>query len=200
MSARWTGELNLTTTYISAIRITWVVYIHEHRDAFSIEDNSLVQGLNEYYNNEINKWTQKARMYILRGVRGGAVGWGTAVQAGRSRVRFPMVSLEFFIDIILPATLWPWGSTQPLTEMSTRNIFWGLRRPVRRADNLTTFMCRLSWNLGTSTSRNPQGLSRAVMGLLYLLPLYILRNEMHCCSHKVIKLLRGSPSPCSTKQ
>ena len=30
---------------------------------------------------------------------------GTALQAGRSRVRFPMVSLEFFIDIILPAAL-----------------------------------------------------------------------------------------------
>jgi len=36
------------------------------------------------------------------------------------------------------------------------------------ADNLTTFMCRLSWNLGVSTSWNPQGLSRLVMGLLYL--------------------------------
>jgi hypothetical protein len=36
-------------------------------------------------------------------------GWGTALQTGRSRDRFPMVSLEFFIDIILPAALWLWG-------------------------------------------------------------------------------------------
>jgi hypothetical protein len=39
----------------------------------------------------------------------GAVGWGTALQTGRPRVRFSMVSLEFFVDIILPAALWPWG-------------------------------------------------------------------------------------------
>ena len=39
-----------------------------------------------------------------------------------------------------------------------------------RADNLATFVCRLSWNLGTSTSWNPLGLFRVVMGLLYLLP------------------------------
>jgi len=51
--------------------------------------------------------------------RGGAVGCGTALQAGRSRVRYPMVALEYFIDIILPVAL---GLTQPLTEMRTRNI------------------------------------------------------------------------------
>ena len=39
----------------------------------------------------------------------GARGWGTALQAGRSRVWFPMVSLEFFIDMILPIALWPRG-------------------------------------------------------------------------------------------
>jgi hypothetical protein len=40
---------------------------------------------------------------------------------------------------------------------------------VRRADNLTTFVCRLSRNLGASTSWNPKGLSRPVMGLLFTL-------------------------------
>ena len=42
------------------------------------------------------------------GARSGAVGLGTTLQAGRSRVRFPMLSLEFFIDLILSPTLWPW--------------------------------------------------------------------------------------------
>jgi hypothetical protein len=36
-------------------------------------------------------------------------GWGTELQTGWSRDQFPMVSLEFFIGIILPAALWLWG-------------------------------------------------------------------------------------------
>ena len=44
--------------------------------------------------------------YVLKyGARGDAVGCGTALQAGRSRVRFPIVSLEFFIDAIHSAAL-----------------------------------------------------------------------------------------------
>jgi hypothetical protein len=39
---------------------------------------------------------------------------------------------------------------------------------VGKADNLTTFMCRLSCTLGASTSWNPTGLPRPVRGLLYL--------------------------------
>jgi len=44
------------------------------------------------------------------------------------------------------------GSTQSLTEMSTSNIYWGVKRPVRRAENLTTFMCQISWKMGASAS------------------------------------------------
>jgi len=36
------------------------------------------------------------------------------------------------------------------------------------ADNLTSFMCRLSGNLGILTLWNAQGSSRRVQGLLYL--------------------------------
>jgi hypothetical protein len=56
---------------------------------------------------------------FIQGASGGTVGWGIALQAGRSRVRFPMVSLEFFpIDIILLDTHWLWGRpTEALTEM-----------------------------------------------------------------------------------
>jgi hypothetical protein len=44
----------------------------------------------------------------------GAVGLGTAPRAGRSRVRLPNVSLEFFTEDV--------GSKQPLKEMSTRDV------------------------------------------------------------------------------
>jgi hypothetical protein len=71
------------------------------------------------------------------------------------------------INLLSADTVTALGSTQPLTEMSTRNVSWRLKRPVPRVGKLTTFMCRVSRNVKASTSWNPQGLSRSIMGLLY---------------------------------
>jgi len=66
------------------------------------------------------------------------------------------------------------GSTQPLREISTCDGGEGVyRRQVRRVDTLATFVCQLPWNLGSSNSWNPQGLSRdcvVFLPLLYIWP------------------------------
>ena len=50
---------------------------------------------------------------------------------------------------------------------------------MRRADNLTTSICRLSWNLGASTSWNPQGLYRACFSLFLLKK----NTQLNCTQH-----------------
>ena len=60
------------------------------------------------------------------------------------------------------------GSTQPLTEMSTRRISRGVNEAGAYGWQPYHLPVPLSWNLGTLTSWNPLGLSRPVTGLVYL--------------------------------
>jgi hypothetical protein len=69
-------------------------------------------------------------------VHGSVVGWGTMLQAGKSRVRFLMKSL-FFNWPNPSSRVMALGSTHPLTEMSTRYHSGGKSRPAPMADKLT---------------------------------------------------------------
>jgi hypothetical protein len=57
------------------------------------------------------------------------------LQAGRSPVRIPD-EVDFFNLHNSSSRTMVLGSTQPLTEMSTRNLPGGEKRSARRADNL----------------------------------------------------------------
>jgi hypothetical protein len=59
--------------------------------------------------------------------RGDAVGWGTALQSGRSRVRLPMGLVQFVIELFLPAALWPW------VRLLNRNEYLGYLLGVNAA-------------------------------------------------------------------
>jgi hypothetical protein len=58
--------------------------------------------------------------FLFRGARGVPIGPGTALQAGRSR-------FGIFHRHNPSGRTMALGSTQPLTEMSTRNISWGVK-------------------------------------------------------------------------
>jgi hypothetical protein len=60
------------------------------------------------------------------------------LQAGRLRVRFAISSLDIFKVPNLSRRTMALGSTQPLTEMSTRNLLGGKELPARKADHLTS--------------------------------------------------------------
>jgi hypothetical protein len=69
------------------------------------------------------------------GARGSVVTCGTMLQAGRSPVRVPN-EVDFFNLRNASRHTMTLGSTQPVTEMSTRNFPGAKRRPACRADNL----------------------------------------------------------------
>jgi hypothetical protein len=82
-----------------------------------------------------SKFSFSFRVILCFGARGNVAGWGTMLQAGRSRVWVPMRWIFFNWPNPSSRTM-SQGSTQPLTEMSTRNLPGGKRRPVHKADKM----------------------------------------------------------------
>jgi hypothetical protein len=89
-------------------------------------------------------------------------------------------------------------STQPLRNEYKKYLL-GMKAARCKDHNLTHFMCRFSWNLGTSTILNTQGLSRLVIWLIYNYLYY------YCCVfikffHKILKFSKNITydvcSPC----
>jgi hypothetical protein len=75
------------------------------------------------------------------------------------------------------------GSTQPLTEISTRNLPRCKERPAFKVDNVTAICEPIVWkNIGASTSHNAMGLHGLLQGYLYLYlrcTLSLGANSMH---------------------
>jgi hypothetical protein len=95
-----------------------------------------IEGLMVYLISVVT-WTQyfNVNTFIL-GAHSSVVGWGTMLQDWRSLVRVPD-EVDFF-NLPNPSShTIALGSTQPLTEMSTRNLLKGKGWPAHEADNLT---------------------------------------------------------------
>jgi hypothetical protein len=111
---------------------------------------------------------------------------------------FPDGVIEFFHWHHPSGSTMALGSTQPLTEMSTRNIPWGWRRPVRRACHLHVPIFLKSEILNLL---EPSGSVKACKGkdrLSELIRHWSHEGLLHPCPW--MSLLHSSPEALHTKQ
>ena len=113
------------------------------------------------------------------------------LQTGRSRVRFPMVSLEFFSDIKLPVVLWSWGRLR-LQQKRVPGVFLGDKGS--RCVGLTNLSpsCAVVMKSGNLNFLEPSGPVLACNGTALPLPFIftLLLHAFSFCANFVLYIIR----------